>query len=344
MSQEFDGLEAKAPSKFAQPPKGVTASSDSGLRVDHPLVVHSGDGFVASETDARVLHASTMRSGLMRSVGEAGGRVAWVTPVRSSLTLGMLRAMRGTGGRWIVRDAEGLRFAGTGVRLDSLDDAFTDPRPATVTVQWCGEDPGVARTLVSLRIRHEPTASLLLGGSVELLSGVLGRVPTGWGTAEPALASWNRKKLTEFLRLRVPAPAQLYVAGEGLSATFNVRRGTGALLEETHLLLEGDVMPREAELALRKLEREAMVTTALVTVDRGRRDLTMGSGALAVPRVVVSVGPGEVQEQTANGVTKVSRFGATGSGRVLTKFERQDADGGPAAARLGWQSWSEDAE
>lgn len=123
-----------------------------------------------------------------------------------------------------------------------------------------------------------------------------------------------------------------------------VRRGTGALLEETHLLLEGDVLPREAELALRKLEREATVTTALVTVDQGRRDLTVGSGALAVPRPVVSVSSGEVPREAGKVAAKVSRFGTAGAGRVLTRFERQDADSGPAAARLGWQSWSEDAK
>lgn len=344
MSQMVDGLEARAPRTFAQPPRDVTATSDGALRVQHPLVTHSRDDFVVAETDARVLHASSMRLGLMRAVGEAGGRVAWVSPAESSLTLGMLRAMRGTGGRWIVRDAAGLRFAGTGVRLDSLDEAFAGPRSATATAPTSDTDLGIVRTLFSVRIRHEPTASLLLGASVELLPGVLGRVPTGWGTSEPAQVDWNRRKLTEFLRSRVPAPTQLYVAGEVLSATMNVRRGNGALLEETHLLLQGDVSPREAELALRKLEREATVTSALVSVDRGRRDLTEGSGSLVVPRPVVSVSTGELAEQADNGSTRVSRFGASGSGRVLTRFERADADSGPAAARLGWQSWSEDAE
>lgn len=347
--REDGGGEAASAPRFSRPPQGVTGGALSGgLSVRHPLVSHSGDGFVVAETDARVVHASAMRLGLMRSVGEAGGRVAWVSPAESSLTLGMLRAMRGTGGRWIVRDAAGFRFAGTGVRPVSLDEAFAGPRAATVAAWMSDGDPGVARTLFSVRIRHEPTASLLLGGSVELLAGVLGRVPTGWGTAEPALVDWDRRKLTEFLRSRVPAPTQLYVAGEGLSATMNVRRGSGALLEETHLLLEGDVLPREAELALRKLERETTATSALVTVDLGRRDLTVGSGVLAVTRPVLSVGPGELPEQAANGPAKVSRFGASGSGRVLTKFEHPhadaDADDSPAATRLGWHSWSEDAE
>ena len=344
-SRENGGGEAASVARFSRPPQGVTGDASSGgLSVRHPLVSHGGDGFVVAETDAGVVHASAMRLGLMRSVGEAGGRVAWVTPAGSSLTLGMLRAMRGTGGRWIVRDAAGFRLAGTGVRLVSLDEAFTGPRAAAVAAQMSDGDRGVARTLFSVRIRHEPTAFLLLGGSVELLAGALGRVPTGWGTSEPALADWNHRKLTEFLRSRVPAPAQLYVAGEGLAATMAVRRGSGALLEETHLLLEGDVMPREAEIALRKLEREATVTSALVTVDQGRRDLTVGSGALAVPRAAVSVSSGEVSQQAANGPAKVSRFGAAGAGRVLTRFKQPDADSTSAAAKLGWQSWSEDPE
>lgn len=202
-SRENGGGGAASAPRFSRPPQGVTGDASSGgLSVRHPLVSHGGDGFVVAETDARVVHASSMRLGLMRSVGEAGGRVVWVTPAGSSLTLGMLRAMRGTGGRWIVRDAEGLRFAGTGVLLDSLDDAFTDPRPATVSAQMSDGDPGVARTLFSVRIRHEPTTPLLLGRSVELLAGLLGRAPTGWGTAELALVAWHRWKLTEFLRSR----------------------------------------------------------------------------------------------------------------------------------------------
>ncbi|WP_146080265.1 DUF6177 family protein [Pseudoclavibacter sp. RFBG4] len=321
----------------------MTADAGDGLRVRHPLVSLSGDGFVVAETDARVLHASSMRLGLMRAVGEAGGRAAWVTPAGSSLTLGMLRALRGTGGRWIVREAQGFRFAGTGVLLDSLGDAFTGPKAATVTAPAVEGSSGVARTLLSVRIRHEPTASLLLGGAVELLAGVLGRAPTGWGVAEPAMASWSRRRVTEFVRSGMPAPAQLYVAGDSLSATMALRRGSGALLEETHMLLEGDVLPRDAELALRELGREATVTDALVSVDRGRQDLTVGSGALCVPRPVVSVTFGQVPDHPASPAVKVSRFGASGSGRVLTRFAEPGAESGSAAARLGWRSWAEDA-
>lgn len=344
MVQEFDARETAVPKRFTRPPRRVTADVGDGLRVQHPLVSHRGDDFVVAETDARVLHASSMRLGLLRAAGEVGGRVGWVTPADSTLTLGMLRAMRGTGGRWIVRDAEGLRFAGTGVRLESLDEAFSGPRPATVAAQADHGDSGVARTLFSVRIRHEAEASLLLGASIELLAGVVGRVPTGWGTAEPSLTGWNRTKLTEFLRSRVPAPTQLFVTGEGLSVAMAVRRGTGALLEETHLLLEGDVWPREAELVLRKLEREMTVTDALVSVDQGRRDLTIGSGVLAVPRPVVLVAVGEVSERGAAGPAKVSRFGAPGSGRVLTRFDQPDTDSRSAAARLGWHTWTEASE
>ncbi|WP_146077906.1 DUF6177 family protein [Pseudoclavibacter sp. AY1F1] len=346
-SPEFNRGLVSAARRFALPPQGVAPDAGGKLRVQHPLVSHVGSDFVVAESDARVLHASSMRLGLMRAAGEAGARVAWVTPSSSSLTLGMLRAMRGTGGRWIVRDPEGLRFAGTGVVVSSLDDVFSGPEASTVITLAGDAEPGVPRTLFSLRIRHKPTSSLLLGGTIELLGGVLDRKPSGWGTSEPALTGWSRGGLTEFLRARVPAPTRLFVEGEGLVATTSVRRGTGAMLEETHLLLEGEALPREAERVLRRLEQQCVVVKALGSVDRGSADLTTGAGVFVAPRLLVSVAAGAPPvSPTADGPAPVSRFGTVGSGRVLTRFDAPDTSDArkSAAARLDWQSWAEDSE
>jgi hypothetical protein len=299
----------------------------------HPAIDASSGEVIATETRAEVAYLSEARADLLVQASAAHRTVALVSDEVTRLTYPLREALRDAGGRWVVRGIDGtLRDGLDGRRLASVADA-TDRTPLThvddVAVRYLRPVPAEsAQLLISQSVRHKAADTTLLGATAELFAAELtGAPPSGWGAHEPAVNSWDRMRLTELARKRMPNETVVMVAGSGerpLVGTLRTARTENGLEETTQLLVgigePGSDRARAAIDALPSvfaaLATHQMPLFGLVMGRYGRRDLTFPSVLEAPPTPLgLLMGPPGVRELGLPVDELTARLGARVVGR-----------------------------
>lgn len=261
--------------------------------IGHPLVDRVGSGpgdlsWSVTETRAPVIHLSPLRVNLLHEATQRGRRVVLVSDELSCLTPVFATVWREGGGAWVVRSpGGGLRDGFTGRVLASVEDVWQQPTAATTTDELAVEHLHPVRleamqlsTIIS--VRHPARTSTVLGGAAAAVAeAALGAPPAAWGPNEPLGARWDRQRLTDVLRGRMPGDAAVFAGGPSLAAVISARRTRFGVEELTHVHAAVE-RPSEAGFrrirdavngALRHLAAATMPLVALVVARPGRRDL-----------------------------------------------------------------------
>jgi hypothetical protein len=229
----------------------------------------------------------------------------------SRITLPLRNALAGPGCRWVVREPgdtgffdglSGMPLAWDGSCFSvSRDRAAAGPSP---TFAQPVPDLG-AHLLLDVKLLHEATTDLVLGGAVETLARVLaGGAPAGWGIAEPAVNPWDRAGLTDLCRRRTPRSTWVMFTGSGERRFIGgllVSRVTSGVKEEITFLVghppgeEPDLDPLP-DLAA-EFADEGVLLSMSVLRTLGRTDLTYPARWCGAPAPVgLAVGPEGVRE------------------------------------------------
>ena len=309
------------------PPQAAPAAAP------HPALDRSDGHIVMTETRADIAYLSEARADLLISASDAQRPVVLVSDEVTRLTYPLREALRDAGGTWVVRGIDGtLRDGLDGRRLTRIADAV-DRRPVTsvddIAVRYLRPAHAEAvQLLVSLAVRHKAEATTLLGGATETLTRELtGAPPTGWGAHEPAVLAWDRVRLTELSRSRMPHETTVVVAGSPdrpVIGTIRTARTAQGLEETTQLLLAtGPPGSADARAAVARvptvlagLADQGMPLFGLVLARTGRRDLTFPSVLEAPPTpVAMLVGPPGVRELGLDAADLAARLDARVVGR-----------------------------
>ena len=305
------------------------------MTAPHPEIDAELDLAFVTETRAEVAYLSESRASLLDYA--AGARTVILASGESTrLTYPLREALLDAGGRWVVREPGGtLRDGVDGYRLTSIDDAIA--RGPITHADDVAEGylrsarASMVHLVVSLSVRHRSARTTVLGGPAQLISEVLtGAAPTGWGLHEPALVAWDRHRLTEVCRRRMPRETTLIVVGAPpLPVIGTVRAArTAHGLEETTQLVAAIGAPGSEE-ARHVVERLPDLFAALstrplplfgfVTARTGRDDLTLPS-TLEAPASPLGMllGPPGVRELDLDGAALAERFGGRVLGRPRT--------------------------
>jgi hypothetical protein len=233
----------------------------------HPLIHEQGDGYVVCRTEARVLHLSALRAGLLADAGAAGSRMLLVTPEDTRLTFASLEALRSFGGRWAVPSGAGLRLAGTTAVVDHVEAAFAPRIPGAGSMP---PGPGsVPWTQITVTARHVLTGVFEVGSIAELIAAEAQTSVDAWGVVEPAVSSFSAAGVTAWARSRLPRTVRLVLHGDGLSGSIRVWSEPAAVFEETKLVVRGDLSTTRAAELLRRLQRAAQIQFAFVCTMHG---------------------------------------------------------------------------
>lgn len=302
------------------------------MSAPHPTIDSSDATAVVTETRAEVAHLSEARAALLVAVSAAGRHVVLVSDERTRLTYPLREALRDAGGFWVVREESGaMRDGLDGRRLDSIADAVTRGPLASaddVAVRYLRPArPDAVQLVISQSVRHKAIRTTLLGGPMELLAEQLtGAVPAGWGAHEPAVVTWDRGRLSEFVRGRMPDETTVMVAGsvaQPLIGTIRAARTSGGLEETTQVVLGvGAPGSAAAAAAIERLPEifaglaHQMPLFGLVVARTGRADLTFPS-ILEVPPSPLGmlIGPPGVRELHLDVPDLTARLGARVVGR-----------------------------
>jgi Family of unknown function (DUF6177) len=202
--------------------------------------------------------------------------------------------------------------------------------------------------LISQSVRHKAADTTLLGSTAELFAQELtGALPSGWGAHEPAVSRWDRTRLTELARKRMPNETVVMVAGSPerpLIGTLRAMRTESGLEETTQLLVgigePGSDRARSAIDALPSvfaaLATHQMPLFGLVMGRHGRQDLTFPSVLEAPPTPLgLLMGPPGVRELGLSVDDLTRRLGARVVGRprvpgLYFPLGSLDVDGWPA--------------
>jgi hypothetical protein len=174
--------------------------------------------------DRPVIGMSSWLSDALASAKFASRDVQLVTPSTSRLTW-PVRSMLFTGlySRWVVTAGDDEYFDGlSGIRLKWNGDQFlarSTAKPGEQTSDlhpdYVVQEEPFAQLQLTVRVRHKPVASLMLGKVAELLfTATTGSGPAGWSTSEPVTQPWSPDALTEYCRDRAPDPTWLVVSGQ----------------------------------------------------------------------------------------------------------------------------------
>ncbi|MEU4191501.1 DUF6177 family protein [Kribbella sp. NPDC026611] len=173
---------------------------------DRPVIGMSSwlvDALTSAKMEARDIQLVTPKT----------SRLTW--PVRSML-------FNGAFSKWVVTADDGEYYDGlNGVRLKWDGDLFIARSTAKPGEQTSDLHPDYViqkepfgHLQLTVRVRHKPVASLMLGKLAELLfTRTTGGGPAGWSTSEPVTQPWSPDALTEYCRDRAPDPTWLVVSG-----------------------------------------------------------------------------------------------------------------------------------
>lgn len=174
--------------------------------------------------DRPVIGMSAWLSDALASATVAKRDVQLVTPKSSRLTWPVRSTLfKGIGSRWVVTSDDGEYFDGlNGIRLKWNGDMFIARSPAKpgepnsdLHPDFVVKEEPVAQLQLTVRVRHKPVKSLVLGRVAErLFTATSGSGPAGWSTSEPVTQPWSPDALTEYCRGRAPQPTWLILAGQ----------------------------------------------------------------------------------------------------------------------------------
>lgn len=206
--------------------------------VPHPLVDDVGDGYVISESRARVLFLTAARVSLLAQANSAGLRVVLATDELSVMTTALAEVWRAAGAVWLIRHGDGtMRNGFTGARLDNVAEIFSRTISSVDDVSLTALrsiDAGAVELIVTLSLRHRAKTTTTLGRPAEALAQLLtGDAPTAWGAHEPVGNEWDRAAMTAFARDRMPAETLLIATAPGFAATLTAARTTEGVEETT---------------------------------------------------------------------------------------------------------------
>ncbi|MFB7596734.1 DUF6177 family protein [Streptomyces sp. NPDC056160] len=261
--------------------------------------------------DRPVIAMSSWLSQALRATLESERALQIVTPRHCRLSLPTGSALTGPPTRWVVQDPDCGYYDGrTGAVLRWQDGAFeaaedadgqTPVAPAFADVAPTGE----RQMLLSFRAVHDPDAHLVLGGALEAAwQALIGELPTGWGTAEPANLPWSRRRLTDLAYERAPQPTWTVVVGSAdrpALATLRVLRTPEGVEEDVTLAVgfrDGEKPPVSAvaDLAAELTARHGL-RTLLAQLREARADLTVPPHFERPPVPFgFALGPAEVAE------------------------------------------------
>lgn len=304
----------------------------SATRSTSPLIDGTGDGYLLTETRARLVALTPARSQLFVEAAAEGRRVVLVSDEQTTLTEAYRDLMTTTGGRWVVRSGvDDLRDGMTGRSLASI--------PAVLATSAAGVDtvaprflnlqqPDTTQFVFSASVRHRADDSTRLGRVAETFAALGGAsTPAAWGTHEPADSAWNKTDLTAFLRSRMPLDTRVLVSGSAhhpFQASIVARR-TAKGVEEITTGVVGVGAPGSPEVLrafeaapsiLADLTAWALPLVATVFVRVGERDLGTRPFVRQDPEpVALLVGAPGVRELGLDVADLVQRFGATAAGR-----------------------------
>lgn len=303
------------------------------MSIRHPAMDASAGAGVATETRAEIAYLSQARAELLVLAGRENQRVVLVSDEVTRLTYAMQELLRDMRGCWVVRGLDGtLRNGFNGRRLETVTQVFDDAavqQKDDVAIRYLRPGPAeTVQVILSQSVRHKATATTLLGGTAEILSGALtGAAPTGWGPYEPALRSWSRQEITEVARSRAPEDTTLVVSGGTdrlVNGTIQVSRTADGLEENTQLMLGlgapgSDQATRALESlpgAFATLAAHHMPLFGLVMARTGRQDLTI-EPVLAPPPAAIGmlIGPPGVRQLDLDVTELAERFDARVVGR-----------------------------
>jgi hypothetical protein len=209
-------------------PNGHGAVFDGIAADPHPLVDETREALVVTRSAARLVHASQGRLGFLADAVRARRQPVLVTSPASRLTFAMAATLFAVGGRWALDPA----------------DSGDEPAADLTTSQW---------TQIVASVHHAARDETILGGTLELLAERLGAgAPVGWGVAEPAGLTWDRSRLTRYVRERMPQETRLMVDLNGtlpMAATHRTFRSATGVVEETKLAVAGVSSRRAGALA-----------------------------------------------------------------------------------------------
>ncbi|MFG1625947.1 DUF6177 family protein [Kribbella sp. NPDC049227] len=174
--------------------------------------------------DRPVIGMSAWLSDALTSAKAAGRDVQLITPKTSSLTWPVRSTLfGGLNAKWVVTADDGEYFDGlNGVRLKWNGEQFlarSTAKPGEQTSDlhpdFAVQDDLFGQLQFTVRVRHKPVASLVLGRVAErLFTATTGTGPAGWSTSEPVTQPWSPEALTEYCRGRAPDPTWLILAGQ----------------------------------------------------------------------------------------------------------------------------------
>ncbi|UGQ14478.1 DUF6177 family protein [Yinghuangia sp. ASG 101] len=241
------------------------------------------------------------------TVSERGLQI--VTPRTARLSFPTRVALAGYPNRWVVKDGRGGYHDGlTGAELVWKEGEFTSTQKMSQV--WAeatarAEDIGEQQLLVTFTTRLPAAHDLVVGGGLEAAwRHVLdGAEPAGWGSAEPAGATWSREDLTALARQRVPDPLWAVASGVRDPATLG---DAAAVLAAVRIALTGGGVEEDVTFAvgypagaepplgtLRALAAELVTDHNLVSMlvqrRRARADLTIPAHLEPAPAPVAFV-------------------------------------------------------
>ncbi|MEU4606023.1 DUF6177 family protein [Kribbella sp. NPDC023972] len=185
--------------------------------------------------DRPVIGMSAWLSDALTSAKAAGRDVQLVTPKSSTLTWPVRSTLfTGPYSKWVVTGSDGEYFDGlNGVQLKWNGDLFIARSPvkpgeenSDLHPDYVVQEQPFAQLQLTVRVRHKPVASLVLGRVAErLFTATTGSGPAGWATSEPVTQPWSPEALTEYCRGRAPQRTWLILAGQP-GAEFKPALGT----------------------------------------------------------------------------------------------------------------------
>ncbi|WP_017599052.1 DUF6177 family protein [Nocardiopsis lucentensis] len=279
----------------------TSGTADFGLweEPEHPAVERTATRALLVVQDREVVPFS---SWLSDAVATRGGEKALqvLTPPTSRLTYGARTLLTGPWGRWVVRGEDGDHYDGvTGLPVYWDEDDGFRPEREPVGVNWGASEPDATpvpgfvedasepagvQLVVDVSVFHRAPGTPRLGCAAELLAEHLaGTPPVAWGPHEPAVRTWDRDQLTEFVRRREPRASILYFTapldvGHPFSGQIKVRRRVRGVVERVSMVVgfpgEDTVPFEELPAVVEALAREGLLDGLRVRRLAGRSDTT----------------------------------------------------------------------
>ncbi|MCW2916418.1 MAG: hypothetical protein JWN52_4486 [Actinomycetia bacterium] len=230
----------------------------------------------------------------IRTAADAGLALQIVTPTTARLTMPMYSVLTEPHVRWVAGHSDGFYDGSTGVILHFDGTGFSttldsDGRPELAELFGAAERGTGTRFTIDFRVLQPPVQSTVLGLATELVyEAFTGRLPSGWGTSEPAALTWRPREITRLCHDRVPT----WFCHTGLGqrpaiGTTRVTRTDTGIEEQVTIHMgygsEEDLPLTTLSKAVSDLAAEHDLIEAVVHASPGRPDLTVAPAFTGLP-------------------------------------------------------------